>query len=212
MIKSGSVKYHICVTSALGKVRCSRLNSVSEFIILTLNSLNFSGMRVSQMCCTIAIHKHLFSDLTKYWTTHIISVNPKTNDKILLYFYHLKSLQSEQKMLQSKRNTPVNHSEIKMETLFKCDSLGADWFQKGKYHHPCNNSCAATKTKLPRGKLHSHGHGMISILKWSGIFKRATKPKDTDLMTKGAAMRDNMRIQIPSIWLQLHKISQKTKL
>lgn len=27
------------------------------------------------------------------------------------------------------------------------------WFQRGKQHHPCNNSCAATKTKLPRGKI-----------------------------------------------------------
>lgn len=39
------------------------------------------------------------------------------NNKILVYLY-LKSLQSEQNMLQSKRNTSVNLSEIKMETDF----------------------------------------------------------------------------------------------
>lgn len=86
-------------------------------------------------------------------------------------------------MLQSKRNTSVSLSEWRLY-LHKCDCLRANCDSiEESITILVTTAVQPQRSNYPEAKPHSHGHGMISILKWSGIIERATKPKDTGLMT-----------------------------
>lgn len=105
---------------------------------------------------------------------------------MLVFFYLLKNVQSEKKILQSKRNTSIKVSEIQdwdLTILFTKTLLtGADCDpEEGSIMVLVTTALRPPKLNCPEVKLHSHGHGM-SILKCFDIFKKATKPKDMGLM------------------------------